>query len=248
MLQADGLVIASGEEVERVRTVYGFPESRVLPAPNPISLETWYPEDRRTAREQLGIPGQAFLVVCHGRIEWQRKGIDVLLDAWRLLVSWEPTLQLNLRLIGSGADDARLESELESDPVPGLTWVRGYSNDRSVMRTELSAADAYVLPSRHEGFAVAPLEAMACGLPVVLTDAPGTADILARGIQSGGLRVRRGDPMALAGALQRLARDGDLRARMASDALDRVRNYASVPTVGRQLARFLRVEEGVGQT
>jgi glycosyltransferase involved in cell wall biosynthesis len=57
------------------------------------------------------------------------------------------------------------------------------------MRQYLSVADVYVFPSRHEGFPVAPLEAMACGLPIVAAYAPGICDILSEGEESGGLVV-----------------------------------------------------------
>lgn len=237
---ADGLIIASGEEAERVQASYGMPDQQILRAPNPLSLEVWYPEGRSAARQRLGIPQDAFLVSCHVRIEWHRKGIDVLLAAWRNLARLHPERTLCLRLIGSGADDARLETEIAASPVRGLSWIRGYSNDRAAMRRELSAADAYVLSSRHEGFAVAPLEAMACGLPVILSDAPGTADILADGERSGGLRISRSDVEALTLALQRLLVEEDTRSRMSKAALARVRSYASLTAVGRALAEFLR--------
>ena len=237
---ADGLIIASSEEADRVRDCYGVPGERILRSPNPVSLDTWYPEDRGAARDRLGIAQDAFVVTCHGRIEWHRKGIDVLLDAWRALTRLHPGRDLRLRLIGSGADDARLETELADRPVAGLSWQRGYSNDRGAMRRELSAADAYVLSSRHEGFAVAPLEAMACGLPVILSDAPGTADILADGERSGGLRVPRGDAEALTRALQRLLLEEDRRLKLEKAARARVQAYASVPAVGRALATFVQ--------
>jgi starch synthase len=237
---ADGLIIASGHEADRVRNCYGLPDEHILRSPNPLSLEAWYPEDRDTARSRLGIAGHAFVVTCHVRIEWHRKGIDVLLAAWRNLIKLHPGRQLCLRLIGSGADDVRMEAELAHNPIAGLTWQRGYSNDRAAMRRELSAADAYVLSSRHEGFAVAPLEAMACGLPVILSDAPGTADVLVNGEQSGGMRFPSGDIQALTRALERLLLDQDTRLKLAKAARARVEAYASAPAVGGALAAFLQ--------
>ncbi len=75
-----------------------------------------------------------------------------------------------------------------------MRWLSDYTTDRSLIRHWLSAADAYVTTSRIEGMPVAPLEAMACGLPVVATDAQGLPDILANGEESGGLMVRKDQP------------------------------------------------------
>ena len=72
-----------------------------------------------------------------------------------------------------------------------MQFVEEWVLDRARIRTFLSAADVYAFPSRHEGFAVAPLEAMACGLPIVAADAPGVPDLLACGEACGGIMVPR---------------------------------------------------------
>src|SRR5207245_15535 len=83
-------------------------------------------------------------------------------------------------------------------------WVAGYELNRGRIRRYLSAADLYVLPSRVEGFPVAPLEAMACGLPVIASDIPALSAILDDGISSGGVLVPAGDPEQLARTLASL--------------------------------------------
>jgi starch synthase len=108
------------------------------------------------------------------------------------------------------------------------------------MRRYLSAADAGVFSSRHEGFPVAPLEAMACGLPLVAVDAEGIVDAAPHGEDDGVVIVPREDPAALAGAMTRVASDRALRARLAARARERITSAFSIETVGAQLAAFLR--------
>jgi len=107
----------------------------------------------------------------------------------------------------------------------------------------LSAADVYVFPSRHEGFAVAPLEAMACGLPLIASDIPCVRDILEDGAESGGLIVQRDDVDAFATALGQLLDDEKLCRQMGKKARLSVEERFSTAAVGTQLSAFLFPEK-----
>ena len=108
-----------------------------------------------------------------------------------------------------------------------------------LIRTYLTAADIFVFPSRQEGFPVAPMEAMACGLPVVSADASGMADILGDTESAGGILVPRGHAAALAEALRRLIDDRGLRERLGANGRRRIEERFSLPPVGAQLRTFL---------
>jgi starch synthase len=129
--------------------------------------------------------------------------------------------------------------------MSGIQWVDRYELDRAAMRRYLSAADLYVLPSRMEGFPVAPLEAMACGLPIIGTDIPAMLDILEGGTASGGLIVPRENPHALAQAMLRLLEDPNLCRDLGRRARDNVEGRYSVPAVGRQLNDMLTRKDGI---
>jgi starch synthase len=103
----------------------------------------------------------------------------------------------------------------------------------------LAASDVFVFSSRHEGFAVAPMEAMACGRPVVASDAPGVADLLAGEEKAGGLVVPKEDPKALATALGRLLDDRDLTVQLGEAARRRMVESYSLEAVGLILADAL---------
>jgi starch synthase len=121
----------------------------------------------------------------------------------------------------------------------GVIWLDEFVNDRTVIQRYLSAADVYTLASRQEGFPVAPIEAMACGLPVVAADAPGVPDILEGGEVSGGIVVPREDATALALALGRVLDDEAWARELGKRARCRVKQYFSPETVGKQLRDFL---------
>lgn len=120
-----------------------------------------------------------------------------------------------------------------------IHWQNQYILDRALMCDYLAAADVYVLPSRHEGFPVAPLEAIACSLPIVAADAPGIPDILEAGEESGGIQVFRENAPQLAQALVKILNQPDLRAKLRQNARQRLETCFSVTAVGQQLATFL---------
>jgi glycosyltransferase involved in cell wall biosynthesis len=233
-----GLIVATGSEADRLRARYGVPPEKVARIFNPLDLSGWGPCDaagRSATRQALGIPPEARVVVWHGRIDIHRKGLDILLDAWRRLAREDR----RLLLVGTGTDSPELHRRLASPDLPGVVWIDEYVLDRAAMRRYLSAADVYTLPSRHEGFPVAPLEAMACGLPVVAADAQGIPDILEGGESAGGLRVPREDPDALALALDRLLGDEAWAGELGRRARRRVESRFSLAVVGAQLRELL---------
>jgi glycosyltransferase involved in cell wall biosynthesis len=233
------LVIASAEESQRVRKTYRVDRARVASIPNPLDLRSWSTVDRNTAREELGWPTLARVAICHGRIDIRRKGLDILLDAWRRVVAERPAENMRLILVGDGADAAALQRMLDADPVSNLEWHRAYVVDRALISRFLHAADVYVMASRQEGFPVAPLEAMASGLPVVTTDAPGLAEIVVDAAKPVGFLVPREEPAALANALSRLLLDPELSVAWGANARTHVRERFSLEAVGRRLAERL---------
>lgn len=234
-----GVIIAAQTEMARVQQAYPIPETKIARIFNPIDLTMWQRQDQQQARAALGIPDTARMVVWHGRVEIERKGLDLLLDAWMQLCRDRPQQDLRLWLIGTGSDSVKLRHRLDMQPLPGVIWIDEFVHDRVQMQQYLSAADVYTMPSRQEGFPVAPLEAMACGLPIVATDAPGIPDILESGENSGGLMVPRDHASALAHALGRILDQPDWAQTIGRSARLRVEQQFAAEVVGQQLRRFL---------
>lgn len=235
---AAGLIIASGRERERVAAAYGVPRQRIAPIPNAVDVAAYQPMERAAARRLLAIDDDARVVEWHGRVTVRRKGLDVLCDAWSLVCQQGSERRL-LLLAGGGPDSEDLRRRLAALPEGTVRWRDEYISRREELLPYPSAADIYVLPSRHEGFPVAPIEAMAGGLPLVAADAPGISDILVDGEESGGIVVPVDDAEALAAALGVFLDDDQRRARAAAAARRRVESAYALEVVGAQLQAFL---------
>jgi glycosyltransferase involved in cell wall biosynthesis len=241
-----GLIIGSSIEAARVQARYGIESERICRAFNSLDLQQWRPGSRQDARRALGIAGTTRVAVWHGRIDIRTKGLDVLLEAWQAVCARRSGQDVLLLLVGSGADADRLDEEIRRTGATHLQWIREYVIDRARVREFLSAADVYVFPSRREGFPVAPLEAMACGLPVIAAAVAGITDIFDTGEESGGVIVPSGDPISLARHLGRLLDDEGLAGRLGARARTRVERAFSPLTVGPQLHGLFLKRGGFG--
>ncbi|WP_066379082.1 glycosyltransferase family 4 protein [Anabaena sp. CA = ATCC 33047] len=234
-----GLIVATQTEVERLESRYKLPLGKIARIFNPMDVANWHASDRTQARKVLGIPLDAQVVVYHGRIEIYRKGLDILVDAWEKVCRDRPGRNLCLLLVGTGSDAEKFKQLITQKQLPGIIWKNEYVRDRTVIQRYLSAADVYTLPSRHEGFPVAPIEAMSCGLPVVATDAPGVPDILADNELSGGIIVPREDSTALAQALGTILDNQPWGYELGKRARDRAEQCFSLAAIGQQLRELI---------
>ncbi|MER7402946.1 glycosyltransferase [Streptomyces sp. NPDC000070] len=160
---------------------------------------------REQARAWLGIAASTPLVVCVARL-CRQKAQDVLLAAWPEIS--ERISGARLVLVGDGPDRAALEARAPET----VSFVGGVTDPRDWY----IAADVVTLPSRWEaGMALAPMEAMACARPVLVTDVPGVRESLPAA-QASRVLMPPDDVRALSAALTALLSD-----RAACDALGR---------------------------
>jgi L-malate glycosyltransferase len=135
-------------------------------------------------------------------------GIDVLLRAFARFAA---ASDARLLIVGDGPQRAELQVLAHQLNIADrVQWAGAVPH--AAVPAWLQRLDVYVAASREESFGVAVVEAMACGVPVVVSDAGGLPEVVMAG--ESGLVVSRDDPAALAAALQRLLDDASLRQRL----------------------------------
>lgn len=134
----------------------------------------------------------------------------------------------HLALAGDGALRAELQDAVSTMGLDDRVHFLGQLDHDDLLHLT-AAADAVVLSSTHEGLPVTVVEAMAAGTPVVATAVGGIPEVVEDG--RSGLLVPPGDPPALAGAIERILRDGDLRARIAAGGAARVREFCPIEQI-----------------
>jgi glycosyltransferase involved in cell wall biosynthesis len=159
-------------------------------------------------------------VITVGRLV-EQKGIDVLLAAWAKVAASLPDWRL--ALVGDGPLADELKEQASKLGIEGnVDWVGHVSDPFPLLR----GAKLFVMTSRFEGTPNALLEAMACGLPAVVSDAsPGPCELIGADESRAGLIVPVEDANATADAILRLVRDDALRRRFGLAARERVRSH-----------------------
>jgi len=187
---------------------------------------------RTHARRELGLPLDAFLLVQVANY-WPEKDPTWLLEALSTARSKGTSPNLHLALVGRGMNGPPVRAIIERLGLAGAVTPAGYRDD---VPRWLAAADAFVLASAHETQSIAAIEAMAAGLPLIVADIPGFADLVQDG--RSGLKCPPGDVAALAGCIRRLADDPDLRANLARQAALAAQAY-DVETAADRFASLL---------
>jgi len=184
--------------------------------------------DETIYRVKPSIKKQDDVLLAVGRTFFQ-KNFAFSFDAWKSLGAKRPRFWL----FGSEPDMKSLDEKISYHFKPEDEAVNDLYNEATV----------FVQTSRHEGFCLPILEAMAAGTPVVCTDAHGNRDFSIDGKTC--LMVEQDDKKALASALDKLFTDQKLREKLSRNALKEVKNY-TWPVVTKQLVTFYNtIEEQV---
>jgi len=227
------LVAVSEDTAHFYRREIGVRDDLVRVINNGVDVKRFAASDGRELRAGWA-PNGEFLVGSVGRLV-EAKNHERLLDMTVRLQA-EGLTRLRVVIVGEGPGRAALERRIAD---LGLGEVVTLAGQRDDIPDVLAALDVFVLSSDREGHPVTALEAQAAGTPVVLTDAGGSTDAIARdGSHRGGLLVAP-CAEALATAVRMLADDPDRRRQMGEFAREHARrNFDTEGTVDAYVALF----------
>ena len=176
---ADRIIVVNSEVQEMLQSLK-IPHERIVRIPNAVDTDSFRPptsEQRLAARAALGFSPEKPVFVYVGRLA-ERKGVDVLLQGWSLLPN---SIKKNatLAIVGDGPHRDRCSCLIEDLSIRTSVIMAGM---RPNIRDYYWAADAFVLASETEGLSNAMVEAMACGLPVVVSRVGGATDFIEEGM------------------------------------------------------------------
>ncbi len=230
--RAHFLSISSAVEEEFLEA--GVPKERIRSIANGIDTNKFKPADpekRGELRRELSLPQGELLFIYTGKLN-QGKGLQLLLQVWkRWVAEGQPG---HLLLVGAGGGqwlscEQELKDFVEQEQLKERVTFAGYQQQ---VLPFLQCADVFVFASEAESFGLAPLEANACGLPAVSTDAGALAETVPD--MEAGLSVPTGDADAFYQGMKRLAEDAELRVELGRKASERVRRLYGFDAIAEQ--------------
>ena len=196
--KADRIFMVGKKLNEQICERFPFIRDKSFHLPNGIDESKFYITNRSAAQDTLGWdPGKTH-ILCVGNIA-SEKGIDVLIDA---AIREARLNEVQVHIIGRVIDRGLLTSCKKNIAQSGAKNIHFHGPvPHSELPLYYNAADAYVQPSRSEGFGVALVEAGMCGLPLISTYSGGPEQIV---LPENGVLVEAGNADALANAMLKL--------------------------------------------
>lgn len=219
-LRWSSAALASGRESLEALAALGAPRDALQVVPNGFD-----PQIFRAADERRRPSTDPFRVLAVTRLEEEKDPITMAEGLCRLARLGRA---FTLTVCGRGSLRARVEERLRAESVP-VHFIDHLPQEE--LAEQYRAADALLLTSSvAEGWNQAILEAMACGLPVIATDVPGTRDVL----DCAGILIPARDPGALANSLLELGDNPEMWQHYRKLGLERVQKF-TWESVARQL-------------
>lgn len=229
MEEAAAIIAECPQDEADLITLYGADERKITVIPCGVDLTEFHPIPKREARARIGLKGQERMVLQLGRLV-PRKGIETAIRGFSELVNRH---QIKAQLLIVGGDSASPDPLLTPE-MGRLQLIAGQcriaeqvtfagARPRAELKNYYNAADAFVSTPWYEPFGITPIEAMACGTPVVGSRVGGIKHTVAD--QETGFLVPPRDPVALGNKLALLLGDRKLRQRLSRNSIQRVNEH-----------------------
>jgi len=229
MREADRVIAECPQDLQDQVALYGCDRDKLCMIPCGFDPDEMWPIKKSVCRRKLGLAENAFIILQLGRMV-ERKGIDNVVravgrlrrahaqDARLLIVGGESSLpdpEITPEI-------GRLQALAAEEHVTDLVTFVG-QRKRDELRFYYGAADVFVTTPLYEPFGITPLEAMACGTPVVGSNVGGIKYTVVEG--ETGMLVPPDDSQALAERLAHLGRNPGLRRKLGQQAIRRMRFF-----------------------
>lgn len=238
--EAGAIVAECPQDYEDLTRLYQADPARIATIPCGVDTEALKPASKRAARAALGLPNAGPVVLHLGRLV-PRKGAANVVRAVSVL---RRRFDLDARLVVVGGQT----DEPDPEATPEIGGLLNLARDEGVddlvlfagrkrhgeLRHWYNAADVFATTPWYEPFGITPLEAMACGIPVIGSNVGGLKHTIVDG--DTGYLVPPEDPEALALSLLRVLKDPELGRALGARGRKRVLQHFTWPAVARSLA------------
>ncbi len=238
--EADRIIAECPQDEEDLMNLYQAVPHQLTVVPCGYDLDEMQPVDQAEARKQIGGPEEGHLILQLGRMV-PRKGVDTVI---RGLARLKKVYNVSARLmiVGGELEDPDPEINPELARLTEIAREEGVEDEvifvgrrqRDLLKYYYSAADVFVSTPWYEPFGITPLEAMACGTPVIGSNVGGIKYTVADG--ETGFLVPPKDPDTLAARLAQVLTNPEMLERFRINAVQRVQDYFTWEKVARQIS------------
>jgi len=170
-LNRSSLLLGDCKAVMEMSTEFGFKPENFIEFPWGIDLNRFTPQNNVSFRERRGWEKNFIILSLRS---WEPiYGVDVLVDAFSLAVKEQPDLRL--LLLGNGSIASIIHDKIEKSGISEKVFFGGQVSQQ-YLPDYYHASDLYVSASHSDGSSVSLMEALGCGLPILVSDIPGNKE------------------------------------------------------------------------
>jgi glycosyltransferase involved in cell wall biosynthesis len=239
--EADSILAECPQDFEDLKTYYGADPMKITIVPCGFDSDEIYPIDPKVARHHLGLDPELKIALQLGRMV-PRKGVDFAIRGFARALQSQ-TFKGQLLIVGGESEDpdplmtpeiSRLRKVAVEEGINQHVHFFGRS-DRDQLKFLYSAADVFLTTPWYEPFGITPLEAMACGTPVIGTRVGGIKFSVVD--RETGFLVSDHNPEALADRMIKVFTQPELRQKFSNNSLRRARSLFTWREVSEQIEK-----------
>lgn len=242
ILEVDGIISECPQDKEDLIHFYQADPAKIGQIPCGFDPQEFSPVERAEARERIGIPEDAWVVLQVGRMV-PRKGVDTAIRGFAGFAR-EQGVKTQMVVVGGEASEPDLRATPEIGRLQKIAQEEGVSDKvlftgrrrRDELKYYFSAADVFISTPWYEPFGITPLEAMACGTPVIGARVGGIKFTVVDG--ETGYLVPVNDPQAIAEQLRALYCNPEKQKQLSEQAVKRVNKEFTWENVAERIAAF----------